>query len=115
MSDSDSEKRDTHMSGFVSTHRTYKEAKIVKSEEMSEDRILVREFVGTVAEIGAEARMTINLGDFESVQVGVSVRLPAYVEELEEAYKAAKAFVDMKLNKEVQDIREYRASKRKGS
>jgi len=43
--------------------------------------------------------------------VGISVRLPCYPVELEEAHATAKKFVDLRLNKEVDALREYRKSK----
>jgi len=103
----------THMAGIITTSRTYKESRVVKKEEMDEERMEVRVFHGPVAEIGVDARMTINMGDFESVQVGVSVRLPCYVEELDAAYNAAKKFADVKLNDQVAAVKEYRTAKRK--
>ena len=103
----------TRMVGLITTSRTYKESRVVKKEEMDEEKIDIRVFHGPVAEIGVDARMTINMGDFESVQVGVSVRLPCYVEEIEAAYNAAKKFADVKLNDQVTAVKEYRTAKRK--
>jgi hypothetical protein len=95
-------------SGFVSVTRTYKEGGVVSSEDSSEDTIDVRVFEGPTATIGHNARMTISLPNYESVQVGVHCSLPCHIEELGEAYQAAKTFVDKKLNEEVAQIREYR-------
>lgn len=96
--------------GFVTTTRTYKEGGVVKKEESSEDMIDVRLFEGAVATVGHNARMTISLPNYESVQVGVYCSLPCHIEELNDAYTTAKAFVDKKLNEEVSQVREYRKS-----
>jgi len=102
---------------FVSVRRTYRDAGVCKKEEFTESNAIL---VGLpiagvpVAEVGAASRMTLNLGNFESVQIEVSVALPCYVEELQECYKAAKHFVDSNLNSEIQAIRDYRDSKNKG-
>ena len=94
--------------GFVATTRTYKEGGVVTKEESSEELIDVRMFEGEIAHVGHNARMTISLGNYESVQVGVHCTLPCHIEELNSAYTTAKAFVDKKLNEEVKQVREYR-------
>lgn len=101
----------------VQVRRTYKEAGVLKSEETDESDLIDLELPATeavLAEVGAASRMTVNLGNFESVQIEVAVKLPCYLEELDECYRTAKCFVDSRLNKEVKAIREYRDSK-KGS
>lgn len=94
--------------GFVTVTRTYKEGGVVSKEDSSEDTIEVRMFEGATATIGHNARMTISLPNYESVQVGVHCSVPCYIEEMNDAYLVAKAFVDKKLNEEVDSIREYR-------
>jgi hypothetical protein len=99
----------------VSVRRLYKEGKVVTKE--TEDEIMLDIELphpeASLAQVGFNARMTINLGDFESVQLGVSCVLPCYVEELSEAFVAAKQFVDLKLNTEVGAVRDYRKEKDK--
>jgi hypothetical protein len=89
----------------------YKKGIEVGKETIEEELIDVKEFRTNPAEIDYSVRMTLNLGNYESVQVGVSCRLPAYVEEIEDAYVQAKKFVDVKLAKETAEIKEYRKSK----
>ena len=99
----------------VVTRKTYKESGVVTHEEMKDDDLITIGLSVTgvpMAEVGAGVRMTVNLGNFESVQVEVSVTLPCYVEELTECYKAAKHFVDGHLNREVKDIREWKDTKK---
>lgn len=99
------------------TTRVYKEGGIVVREEATEEAITVRVPPHGVplARVGAEARMTINMGNFESVQLGISIELPCVVEEVTDCYKAARSMVDVRLNKEVSDIRQYRDDKGKPS
>lgn len=99
--------------GLLSVVRTYKEGKVIKAEETEEERIQVGVFHTDTARIGFQCRMTINLGDFESVQVGVECTLPSYKEELPAAFETAKQFVESRFNKEVSQIREYRSKKGK--
>lgn len=61
-------------------------------------------FVGPVAKVGVGYSMTINLGDFQSTKVSVTVEVPTYVEELAEAYAFAEKFASERLAKEVHDI-----------
>ena len=94
----------------VAVSRMYKDGSIVRKEEADEDIIEVvcppRDV--PMAEVGLTSSLTLNLGNFESVKIGVSISLPSTLPELDEAFKAAKKFIDGKLNTEVSDIREYR-------
>jgi hypothetical protein len=60
----------------------------------------------SLAEVSYSAGMTMNLGNYESCKVSVSVKLPCYIEEIPFAYQTAKTFVDTKLSAEVVPIRE---------
>lgn len=98
----------------IKVSRMYRNGKSLVREEADAEPIEVRKFDGNVAKVEFSARTTINLGNYESVQIGVSVSLPTYVEELEECYQAAKQFVDLKLNAEVAAVREAQRSRRYG-
>lgn len=94
--------------------KMYKEGGIVKSEEVDEDTIEVHIPHGGIpmADVGFGCRMTVNMGNFESVQLAVDIKLPCYLEELDDCFRAAKTIVDAKLNKEVSVLKEYRAEKK---
>ena len=98
----------------VSVRRLYKDGKVVTKE--TEDEVMLSIELphpeAPLAHVGFNARMTINLGDFQSIQLGVSCVLPCYVEEISEAFVAAKQFVDLKLNTEVSAVRDYRKGKK---
>jgi len=64
-----------------------------------------------MASVGASSRMTLNMGNYESVQLEVNVVLPCYVEEVDSCYKTAKQVVDLHLNSEIAAIRTYRSEK----
>jgi hypothetical protein len=93
--------------------RMFKDGSVVKKSEAAEELIEVRVYPPEVpvAEVEYGCKMTLNLGNFESVSITVGVTLPSSVEELDEAFDAAKNFVDRRLNKEVASIRSYRDSK----
>jgi hypothetical protein len=97
----------------VLVDRMYHKSSILTKEDHSEDPIEVRQFPADIpqAKVRCESSMTINLGNFESVKVGVSVELPCVVEEISECYSAVKNLVDLRLNTEVTAIREYRDKK----
>ena len=101
----------TGRDGVLMVTRRYKAGGVLKKEEDDNEKIEVRPFVADVAHVGHNARMTVNLGDYESVQIGVLCVLPTHVEELDEAYKAAKEFVDLRLNAEVKSVKDYRKTK----
>jgi hypothetical protein len=97
----------------VSVSRMYKSDGKITSEESEDSQIdiIIPHHRANLAQIGCSAKILINLGDFENVQLGVSCVLPCYVEEIEEAYASAKKLVDLKLNKEVAAVREFKTSK----
>ena len=94
--------------GLLTVSRTYKEGKVVTHEEAAEELIQVRPFVAEPARVRFGARMTLNLGNYQSAQTIVEVELPGHVEELAETFNAAKKFVDARLGEEVPAIREYK-------
>lgn len=77
----------------------------------SEDETLeVHEFVTEPARVGLEYGLTLNLGNYESARIAVSVSIPCYKEEMEGAYDAAARWVESKIAQEVQDIRQKSGS-----
>jgi len=92
---------------MMTINRTYKEGGFIRGEEEEHEEIEVRTMPDgcLVAQIGYNGRATINMGDFNSTQIGISLVLPAPVEEIEDAYEAAKKFVDMRMGKEVAEAR----------
>ena len=97
----------------VSVKKMYKSEGVVKADDSEEELVDIElpHAEAAMSQIGYNARMTINLGDFESVQIGVSCVLPCYSEEISDAFIHAKQLVDMKLNKEVSAVREFRKEK----
>jgi len=65
-----------------------------------------------VCSVEYASQMTVNLGNFESVQCRVGVTLPAYLEEAEEAFQVAQSFVDNRLTRVVNEIKDYREKAR---
>lgn len=57
-----------------------------------------------LAEVGYSIGLTINLGNYQSARVDVSVKLPTPVEDLQSAYKAAKVLAMGWLHEEEMSI-----------
>ena len=93
--------------------KMYKESGKLVSEDTTEEMVeVLRPEEGVpLAEVGYECRMTFNLGNFESVQIGGSIKLPAYLSELDAAFSAAKKFVDGKVSEEAASIHKHRREK----
>jgi hypothetical protein len=108
-----SSKLPTSVRSAISVSKMYKTAGDIKGEELEEEMIEIAlpHPSAALSQIGYNARMTINLGDFESVQIGVSCVVPCYQEEVDDAFLHAKQLVDLKLNKEVGAVREFRKDK----
>jgi len=82
------------------------------TEEVAEssDVIAVHKFETATASVTVEYGATINLGNFESVRIGVSVTVPCYVEELDQTYEFAQAWAEARITSE----RDLISEKRKG-
>jgi hypothetical protein len=52
---------------------------------------------GATCNVGIEASMTINLGDYNSVRIGCSLHLPCYHDEIDEVFDFGKQWVDEKM------------------
>jgi hypothetical protein len=73
---------------------------VVKNEPLT-----VQRFVTEPARVSVGMGLTLNLGNYESARIDVSLVVPCYCEETEEAYVYARDWVEKKLEAEVQDIR----------
>jgi hypothetical protein len=56
--------------------------------------------------VGVTAGMTINLGDYNSAKVQVSIHIPCKHEEIEEAYEFGRDWVEGKVTELVEQIKE---------
>ena len=50
-----------------------------------------------MAEVGVDLSMTVNLGDYNSAKLGVSIRLPSPVAEIDQSYEQAKQWANDRL------------------
>lgn len=79
-----------------------------------DEQISVGRFLTAPAMVGCELGSTINMGNYESARVMVTVSVPCYREEVSAAYDWAKDFVEERFKKEVAEARTYAASVKKG-
>lgn len=73
-------------------------------EENESNVIKVRQFLTQPAMVGVHLGRTINMGDYESTRVDVVVNVPAYKEEIDEAYKFAYAWAEKRIEEQVDMI-----------
>lgn len=67
--------------------------------------ISVNKFVTEPARVSVDYGLTINLGNYETAKIGVSVTVPCYFEELDAAYKWAARWAETKVMAEQASIR----------
>jgi len=65
-----------------------------------EDIIAVHKFETDPAMVSVDYAITMNLGNYESAKISVSVSVPCYKEEIDEAYEFAQAWAEERLSKE---------------
>lgn len=69
------------------------------------ETIAVRNFFVPPAEVRYSNGATVNLGNFEGVRVDVGLRVPCYLEEVDDAFVWSREWVESKLKHEVADAR----------
>jgi len=74
-------------------------------EKVTEETIEVQGFVVEPAKIQVEYGLTLSLGNYEMVRLGVSVTLPCYREEIDTAYDYARKWATDRIEKEVAAVR----------
>lgn len=72
----------------------------VGGDSQDEDVIAVHKFQTETARVTVDYALTINLGNYESAKIGVSVSVPCYVEEMSDAYEFAQAWAEERLSQE---------------
>lgn len=91
--------------------RQYFEGKNPLTEpEVKNETMEVRRFLTEPARVSVMMGMTLNLGNYESARIDVSVALPCYREEVDAAYVQAHEWVNSRLQKEVEDVRANKPS-----
>lgn len=58
-----------------------------------------------LCEVGITAGQTINMGDFNSARISVSLKLPCTKAELEETYEEALGWVDQKMSELIEQAK----------
>ena len=94
-------------SGYRYVERSYSQNGEVLKESSKQDRIKVRRFIGKTAEISVRVGLTFALEEkYEFGRVDCEVKLPCYVEEVEEAQATAFKMAEIALVQQVDEIKE---------
>jgi len=95
-------------SGKYQTERLYRPGAQMPWEDLGteEDTFEPVRFAEGVepARVSVSLGLTLNLGDYESAKISVTCTLPSHVEELEEAFVAARNFAGTKLIEEKKNV-----------
>ena len=76
-----------------------------------EEDLGIHVFTTTPAEVGVKMGMTINLGDYNSARISVSLSVPCYREEADDAFEWAKRWVNEKTLEEAEEARKFARSR----
>ncbi len=86
--------------------RQYFEGKNPTSDlDAKNEPVTVQCFVTEPAKVSVGMGLTLNLGNYESARIDVSLVVPCYREESNDAYNYARKWVEDRLAVEVKDIR----------
>ncbi len=98
---------DRQLSSILHVKRSFKINNKAPHEDSKEETIAVHRFATAPAEVGFSIGSTLNMGNYESAKVEVTVRVPCYLEELKPAYEWTKEFATEQYKKEVVEAREF--------
>lgn len=73
--------------------------------ETKNEELTVRLFATEPAKVSVSNGLTLNLGNFESARLDVSVSVPCYREEIDDAYVFALNWVNNRISAEVSEVR----------
>ena len=100
-------KRTVARNSTAVVERNFKRGKVEVSSSQDEETISIQKFVTTPAEVSIGYALTMNLGDFESAKISVTLRVPCYAEEVDEAFEYAQGWVEARVQKERELIRRH--------
>jgi hypothetical protein len=83
--------------------------------ETKEEKIAIHRYVTQPATVGVELGATVNMGNYESARVLVSLTVPCYREEVDGACSWAKDFVEERFKKEIAEARNVTTAAKKDS
>jgi hypothetical protein len=100
------DKKTTRSEGIAAVvSRQYLEGKQVTTADTKNEVMEVRTFLTEPAKVHVSKGLTLNLGNFESARIDVSVAVPCYLEELDAAYRFADNWVETRLEVERNSVR----------
>lgn len=93
-------------------HRTFTVNGDIVSEDDETEVIDVHKFITEPAEVGITYGSTVNLGNYEAARIDVWCKVPAYREELDQAYEFVQKFVDQKMTEQMTHLEEFQTEKK---
>jgi len=69
-----------------------------------QEKIKVKVFATETARVAVMKGRTVNMGNWESVKVGVTISVPCYVEEIVDVYRDTTDLVEVMLGEEVEKL-----------
>jgi len=105
----------TEIGPSIEINRRYSQNSVLTKEEAEElpglpVRIYPDAKENEIGKVRYGLGLTVNLGNFESCRIDVTLELPCIVEEVEEAFGTAKQFVETHLERERDALSEYKRS-----
>jgi len=73
-------------------------------ETSSEEVVAIQTFEGPVAKVRRGYGLTLNLGNYESARLDVTVEVPCYLEDVDAADEWARQWVEKRVVKEVENV-----------
>lgn len=111
-----SDKAITEVPTTVLVERQYKigkEGEWTPPEVKADEKIAIHRYITQPATVGIEMGGTVNMGNFESARVSVTVTVPCYREEVVEATTWVKNYAEERFKAEIADARSVNIEQKK--
>lgn len=102
------EKKEKAIQATALVRRSYKSKDTPENIEEETRMLEVHRFITTPAEVGYGIGLTMNMGNFESARVDVSIKMPCYVEEIDVTYRRVQAWAEKLLVEERDKIKDIK-------
>lgn len=89
----------------VVTRQSFEGKDPVTEQETKNETIEIHRFETEPAKVSVDRGLTINLGNYQSARIGVTISVPCYREDIDAAYRFAAQWVEARVSDEVDSIR----------
>lgn len=98
-------RRQEKATGITSVLRTVSGKEVSSTQD--EEEIEIHQFITEPAKVTLTMGVTLNLGNYEGARIDVGITVPCYKEEVDQAHADALKWVETRIVKEIDQLRDH--------